>query len=69
MQPGVESVPAKPLCQGALLRSVESGVAVYDTLFVELAIRMGCPLAAFDKGLLQAFPNVAARPGVFAGVR
>ena len=34
---GIHSVPSKTLWQGAFLRSVESGVAVYDTLFVELA--------------------------------
>jgi predicted nucleic acid-binding protein len=69
LQLGIESVPTKSLCQGALLRSVESGVAVYDTLFVELAIRVGCPLATFDKGVLKAFPGVAARPGALAGVQ
>jgi predicted nucleic acid-binding protein len=62
-QLGIESVPTRPLCQGALMRSLTSGVAVYDTLFVELAIREGCPLATFDKAVLKAFPNVAARPG------
>jgi len=32
-QLGIESMPVRPLCQGALLRSVTSGIAVYDTLF------------------------------------
>lgn len=62
-QMGIESVPTRPLCQGALQRSVTSGIAVYDTLFVELAIREGCPLATFDRALLKTFPGVAARPG------
>jgi len=66
---GVESIPTKSLCHGALLRAVDSGVAVYDTLFVELAVREGCPLATFDKGMLKAFPDVAARPGALAGVQ
>jgi predicted nucleic acid-binding protein len=66
-QLGIESVPTKSLCHGALRCSVKSGVAVYDTLFVELAVREGCPLATFDKGILRAFPGVAARPGVLAG--
>ena len=66
-QLGIESVPTKSLCHGALRRSVESGIAVYDTLFVELAVREGCPLATFDKPILKAFPGVAARPGVLAG--
>ncbi len=59
---GIESVPPGSLCQGALLRSMRSGVAVYDGLFIELAIRTGCRLATFDGALLRAFPDVAARP-------
>lgn len=60
---GVESVVTNTLCQGALLRSAASGVPVYDTLFVELAIRERRPLATFDKAVLKAFPEVAVRPG------
>ncbi len=60
---GIESVATTTLCQGALLRSVASGLSVYDTLFVELAIRERCPLATFDKAVLKAFPDVAVRPG------
>ncbi len=59
---GVESVATMTLCQGALLRSVRSGIPVYDTLFVELAVRTQCPLATFDKAILKAFPDVAIRP-------
>lgn len=59
---GVESMATATLCQGALLRSVSSGVAVYDTLFVELAARTGCPLLTFDKAVIKAFPAVAMRP-------
>ena len=59
---GIESVTTSTLCQGALLRSVASGVAVRDTLFVELAARVGCPLLTFDKALIKAFPDVAMRP-------
>ena len=59
---GVESVTTATLCQGALLRSVGSGIAVYDTLFVELAARTGCPLLTFDKALIKAFPDIAVRP-------
>jgi predicted nucleic acid-binding protein len=66
---GIEPVPVKSLCQGALARSVTSGVAVYDTLFVELAIRAGCSLATFDKGVLRAFPNVASRPGALTSLQ
>jgi len=59
---GIESVSTATLCQGALLRAIRTGVAVYDTLFVELAVRTGCPLATFDKAVLRAFPDVARRP-------
>ncbi len=59
---GIESVNTSTLCQGALLRSVTSGIAVYDTLFVELAARVACPLITFDKALIKAFPDIAIRP-------
>lgn len=59
---GIESVNTSTLCQGALLRSVSSGLAVYDTLFVELAARTGCPLLTFDKAVIKAFRDIAIRP-------
>ncbi|HEY7392162.1 MAG TPA: hypothetical protein VH640_26825 [Bryobacteraceae bacterium] len=46
------------------MRSHQSGVAVYDTLFVELAARERLPLATFDGALIKAFPKIAARPAV-----
>ena len=61
-QLGIESIATRSLSQGALQRSIDSGIAVYDTFFVELAVRERCPLATFDKALLKAFPNVAMRP-------
>lgn len=60
---GVHSVPNRTLWQGALVRACQSGVSVYDTLFVELAAREKLPLATFDAGLIRAFPKIAARPG------
>lgn len=59
---GIHSVSNRSLWQGALVRSHESGIAVYDTLFVELAAREHLPLATFDAALLKAFPSIAARP-------
>ncbi len=59
---GIESVSIATLCRGALLRSIASGIAVYDTLFVELAVRMGCPLLTFDKAMIKGFPDIAIRP-------
>ena len=59
---GIESTAIATLCQGALLRAIESGVSAYDTLFVELAARSDCPLLTFDKAVLKAFPDIARRP-------
>ena len=59
---GIESVATTTLCQGALLRAVTAGVSVYDTLFVELAARVACPLVTFDRAILRAFPSIARRP-------
>lgn len=58
----IHAVPNRTLWLGALVRSHQSGVAVYDTLFVELAAREELPLATFDAALLRSFPNIAARP-------
>ena len=63
---GVDSIATTTLCQGALLRAVSTGVPVYDTLFVELAIRSACPLVTFDKAVLRAFPEIAMRPSQLA---
>jgi predicted nucleic acid-binding protein len=60
---GIYTVPNRTLWQGALVRAHQANVAVYDTLFVELAIREHVPLATFDGGLLKAFPDIAVRPG------
>lgn len=62
MRLGIQSVPLHALLQGAYLRAVTSGVAVYDAVFVELAARESCPLATFDRAILKAFPDLAVRP-------
>ena len=59
---GIDTISTRTLWQGALVRAHQSGVAVYDTLFVELAAREGLPLATFDSALIKAFPEIAARP-------
>jgi predicted nucleic acid-binding protein len=59
---GIDSIATATLCRGALLRSIESGVPAYDTLFVELAARSACPLLTFDTALLEAYPDIALRP-------
>jgi predicted nucleic acid-binding protein len=42
---GIHAVPNRMLWQGAIMRAHQSGVAAYDTLFVELAARKRMPLA------------------------
>lgn len=59
---GIESIGNTTLCQAALLRAIDSGVSVYDTLFVELAARSACRLATFDRAVIKAFPDIACRP-------
>ena len=59
---GIHTVPTRPLWHGALLRAIQTGIAVYDTLFVELAEREGVSLVTFDRRLLQTLPGVACRP-------
>lgn len=63
---GIHAVPNRALWQGALVRAHQSKIAVYDTLFVELAVREQIPLATFDGALLRAFPDIAVRPGAAA---
>jgi predicted nucleic acid-binding protein len=60
---GIHTVETRALWHGALLRSIQSGVAVYDTLFVELAAREDAPLVTFDRRLLKCWPDIACRPG------
>jgi len=60
---GIESVANRSLWQPALTRALSSGAAVYDTLFVELAVQRRLPLATFDKSVLKKFPAIAHRPG------
>jgi predicted nucleic acid-binding protein len=59
---GINTVVTRTLWHGALLRSVQSGVALYDSLFVELAERERAPLATFDQRLLKRWPAIARRP-------
>lgn len=60
---GIRSISSRTLWHAALSRALDSGVAVYDTLFVELADREGIHLVTFDGKVLKAFPKLAKRPG------
>ena len=62
----IRSVSNQSLWHGALVRGVRAGIAAYDALFVELAVRETLPLATFDRRMLAAFPGVAYRPGALA---
>jgi predicted nucleic acid-binding protein len=64
---GIHTVATRALWHGALLRSVQTGVAVYDTLFIELAERERAPLVTFDQRLLKTWPTLARRPADLGG--
>ena len=63
---GIQAVPVRSLWQPALTRALDSGVAVYDTLFVELAAQRDLQMATFDTELLKKFPDLAKRPRSFS---
>ena len=63
---GIQVVPVRSLWQPALTRALDSGVAVHDTLFVELAAQRDLQMATFDTELLQKFPDLAKRPRSFS---
>jgi predicted nucleic acid-binding protein len=58
----VESVSCRSLWQGALQRALEADVAVYDSLFVELAFRQDLRMVTYDQRLLRAWPRRCRRP-------
>jgi predicted nucleic acid-binding protein len=64
---GIQSVSNRTLWHGALTRALQFGVAVYDTLFVELADREDIALVTFDDKLLKTFPSIAKRPREMPG--
>jgi predicted nucleic acid-binding protein len=49
-----------------LTRALNSGVAVDDALFVEVAAHRDLKLATFDAELLKKFPEIAQRPRSFS---
>ena len=58
----IESVDPQELWEEAYRRALRANHPVYDTLFVELAVRESVPLATFDKAVLKKFSDVAKRP-------
>jgi predicted nucleic acid-binding protein len=59
---GIHSISNRALWHGALVRALTSTVAVYDTLYVELADREAVPMVTFDQKVLKTYPAIAKRP-------
>lgn len=62
-QLAISSTPVRDLWSAALALAATTGQPAYDTVFVELALRLELPLVTFDRKVLAAFPRVARRPG------
>jgi predicted nucleic acid-binding protein len=62
----IQSFPCRPLWHGSLVRAAQSGLAAYDSLFVELAHREAVPLVTYDQKVLVSFPAIAVRPDTFS---
>jgi predicted nucleic acid-binding protein len=58
----IESVDVGELWRGALMRAISAGHPAYDTLFVELAIRLRTKVASFDQRLQRKFPSIVRTP-------
>lgn len=63
---GIRPAPIRSLWQPALTRALDSGTALYHTVFVELAAQRELQLATFDNELLKKFPQIAKRPRSFS---
>lgn len=59
----IESFDVAELWRGAVTRAVAASHPAYDTLFVELAIRLRTKVASFDGRLQRKFPSIVKRPG------
>jgi len=59
---GFTVVDVGELWQGALARAIAARHPVYDTLFVELAVRESVPMASFDRTLRERFSAVVKSP-------
>ena len=59
----IESVDVAELWRGAVTRAIAAGHPAYDTLFIELAIRLKTSVASFDGRLQRKFPLVVKSPG------
>jgi predicted nucleic acid-binding protein len=58
----IANVPVSDLWYGAVGRAIAAKHPVYDTLFVELAVREKAPLVSFDRKLKKRFSEVVIDP-------
>jgi predicted nucleic acid-binding protein len=65
-QIGFTVVDVGALWRGALARAIAKNHPVYDTLFVELAVRERILVASFDEALRRRFPSVVKTPAALA---
>lgn len=56
-------VDVADLWHGAVARALATRHPVYDTLFVELAMRESVKMASYDRPLERKFPKVVRAPG------
>jgi len=59
----IASVDVAELWRGAVVRAIVAGHPAYDTLFVELAIRLRTRVASFDRRFQRKFPPIVKSPG------
>ncbi len=58
----IESVDVAELWRGAVSRAIAAAHPAYDTLFVELAIRLKTHVVSFDRPLQRKFPSIVRSP-------
>lgn len=58
----IESVDVSELWRGAVMRAIAANHPAYDTLFVELAVRLQTSVASYDRSLQKKFPAVVRSP-------
>jgi predicted nucleic acid-binding protein len=58
----IESVDVAELWRGAVTRAIAAAHPAYDTLFVELAIRLKTHVVSFDRPFQRKFPSIVRSP-------
>lgn len=58
----IQSVDVAELWRGAVTRAIVAGHPAYDTLFVELAIRLRTSVVSFDVPFQRKFPSIVRSP-------